>query len=69
VDFYFFSSYLKIKGREIIFSRLGPYLMGSKGMFLSHWTLDFDANIEILVSPVWVRLSFIEEEARPIHKI
>jgi hypothetical protein len=41
--------------RDLIF-RLGPYFMGSKGMFLSHWTLDFDPDMEISVAPVWVRL-------------
>jgi len=30
--------------------------MGSRGMLLSHWTIDFDLNMDISVAPVWVRL-------------
>jgi hypothetical protein len=36
--------------------KFDPYFMGSKGMFLSHWTLDFDTDIDIMTAFVWVRL-------------
>jgi hypothetical protein len=41
--------------RDKIF-RSGPYFMSTRGIFLSHWTLDFDQEMEILVAPVWVKL-------------
>jgi len=30
--------------------------MGSKGMYLFPWTLDFDLEQEITTTPVWVKL-------------
>jgi hypothetical protein len=33
--------------------------MGSRGMFLSPWSLDFNPEDEILAAPVWVRLPFL----------
>jgi hypothetical protein len=33
--------------------------MGSKGLFLSPWTLDFNPNMEISYAPVWIRLSHL----------
>jgi hypothetical protein len=41
--------------RDLIFIS-GPYFMGSKGMFLTHWTLDFDLDMEISISPICLRL-------------
>lgn len=40
--------------RDPIF-RLGPYFTGTKGMFLSHWDLVFDPELEIMVDPMGVR--------------
>ena len=33
--------------------------MGSKGMFLTHWTLGFDQYMEISVAPEWVKLPYL----------
>jgi hypothetical protein len=30
--------------------------MGSRGMFVSHWTLGFDLGIEFFITPIWIRL-------------
>jgi hypothetical protein len=30
--------------------------MGSRGLFLSHWTLTFNPDMEISTTPVWIRL-------------
>jgi hypothetical protein len=40
-----------------------PYFMGSRGMYLNKWTLDFNSENDILSAvPVWVRLPFF-----PLH--
>jgi hypothetical protein len=44
-----------IEDRDHIFI-YGPYFLGSRGMFLSHWTLDFNPDMEISSAPVWIRL-------------
>jgi hypothetical protein len=31
--------------------------MGSRGLFLAPWTLDFNPEVEITAAPVWVRLA------------
>ena len=33
--------------------------MGSKEMFLTHWTLGFDPDMEISVAPEWVKLPYL----------
>ena len=43
------------EGRDLIF-RSGPYFMGSKGMYLAPWYLDFNPEDEMTPTPVWVRL-------------
>ena len=34
-------------------------LTGSKEMFLTHWTLGFDLDMEISVYPEWVKLPYL----------
>ena len=46
---------------DLVF-RSGPYFMGSRGMFLAPWTLDFNPGAEITAAPIWVRLSHL-----PLH--
>jgi hypothetical protein len=48
--------------RDLIFIN-GPYFMGSRGMYLNKWTLDFilENDIPSVVS-VWVHLPFL-----PLH--
>jgi hypothetical protein len=41
--------------RDLIL-RSGPYFMGSRGLFISHWTLDFNPEMEISSPTVWIRL-------------
>jgi hypothetical protein len=43
------------EARDKIF-KSRPYIMGSRGLFLSHWTIDFDPNMEISVAHAWVKL-------------
>jgi hypothetical protein len=33
--------------------------MGSRGMYLSPWTLDFNPDQEITAAPIWVRLPLL----------
>jgi hypothetical protein len=40
----------------------GPYFMGSRGLFLGPWTLDFNLEAEITAAPVWGRLPHL-----PLH--
>jgi hypothetical protein len=48
--------------RDLIF-RNGPYFIGTKGMYLNKWTLDFNPENEIPSAVlVWVRLPFL-----PLH--
>jgi len=48
--------------KDLVF-RNGPYFMGTKGMYLNQWTLDFSQENDIpCVVPVWVRLPFL-----PLH--
>ena len=47
--------------RDLIF-RSGPYFMGSRGLFLAPWSLDFNPEAEITAAPVWVRLPHL-----PLH--
>jgi hypothetical protein len=46
---------------DLVF-RSGPYFMGSRGLFLAPWTLDFNPEAEITAAPVWVRLPHL-----PLH--
>jgi hypothetical protein len=55
---YFIFTFFSKSERDIIF-RSGPYFMGSRGMFLSPWSLDFNPEDEISTTPVWVRLPFL----------
>jgi hypothetical protein len=41
--------------RNFIFG-LEPYFMGSMGLFISHWTLNFNPEMEISSTPIWIRL-------------
>eukprot|EP00253_Pinus_taeda_P031855 PITA_31855 len=48
--------------KDLIF-RNGPYFMDSKGLYLNHWTLDFNPEMDVLSAvPVWVRLPHL-----PLH--
>jgi hypothetical protein len=47
--------------RDLVF-KSGPYFMGSRGLFLAPWTLDFNPGAEIIAAPVWVRLPHL-----PLH--
>jgi hypothetical protein len=58
---FFIFSFTRKADRDLVF-RSGPYFMGSKGMFLAPWTLDFNPGAEITAAPVWVRLPHL-----PLH--
>jgi len=58
---FFVFSFSKTEDRDLVF-RSGPYFMGSRGLFLAPWTLDFNPGAEITAAPVWVRLPHL-----PIH--
>jgi hypothetical protein len=58
---FFVFSFSSKEDRDLVF-RSGPYFMGSRGMFLAPWTLDFNPGDEITAAPVWVRLPHL-----PIH--
>ena len=58
----FFSfSFSRKEDRDLIF-RFGPYFMGSRGLFLAPWTLEFNPRAEISAAPIWVRLPHL-----PLH--
>jgi hypothetical protein len=58
---FFVFSFLSKEDRDLVF-RSGPYFMGSRGLFLAPWTLDFNPEAEITAAPVWVRLPHL-----PLH--
>jgi hypothetical protein len=58
---FFVFSFSSKEDRDLVF-RSGPYFMGSRGLFLAPWTLDFNPGDEITAAPVWVRLPHL-----PIH--
>jgi hypothetical protein len=58
---FFVFSFTRKADRDLVF-RSGPYFMGSKGLFLAPWTLDFNPKDEITAAPVWVRLPHL-----PMH--
>jgi hypothetical protein len=58
---FFVFSFSRTEDRDLVF-RSGPYFMGSRGLFLAPWTLDFNPGAEITAAPVWVRLPHL-----PIH--
>jgi hypothetical protein len=58
---FFIFSFTRKVDRDLVF-RSGPYFMGSKGLFLAPWTLDFNPEAEITAAPVWVRLPHL-----PLH--
>jgi hypothetical protein len=33
--------------------------VGSRRLFLNHWSLDFNPEKEIMVSPMWVRMPHV----------
>jgi len=58
---FFAFSFSRKEDRDLVF-RSGPYFMGSRGLFLAPWTLDFNPEAEITAAPVWVRLPHL-----PLH--
>jgi hypothetical protein len=57
-----FFKFTSKEDRDLIF-RNGPYFMGTQGMYLNRWTLDFDPAMEVPKEvTVWVRLPNL-----PIH--
>jgi hypothetical protein len=49
--------------QDLIF-RNGPYFMGTRGMYLNKWTLEFSLEKDIPSDvPVWVRPPFL-----PLHR-
>jgi len=58
---FFVFSFSRKEERDLVF-RSGPYFMGSRGLFLAPWTLDFNPEAEITAAPVWVRLPHL-----PLH--
>jgi hypothetical protein len=58
---FFVFSFTRKVDRDLVF-RSGPYFMGSRGLFLAPWTLDFNPGAEITAAPVWVRLPHL-----PLH--
>jgi hypothetical protein len=55
---YFIFTFTNKSKRDIIF-RFDPYIMGSRGMFLSLWSLDFNPEDKISAAPMWARLPFL----------
>lgn len=58
---FFVLSFSKKTDRDLVF-RYGPYFMGSRGLFLAPWTIDFNPEDEITAAPIWVRLPHL-----PLH--
>ena len=58
---FFAFSFSRKEDRDLVF-RSGPYFMGSRGLFLAPWTIDFHLGDEITTAPVWVRLPHL-----PLH--
>ena len=58
---YFVFIFANKEERDLIF-RSGPYFMGSRGLFLAPWSLDFNPEVEITAAPVWVRIPHL-----PLH--
>jgi hypothetical protein len=58
---FFVFSFSSKEDCDLVF-RSGPYFMGSRGLFLAPWTLDFNPEAEITAAPVWVRLPHL-----PLH--
>jgi hypothetical protein len=58
---FFIFSFSSKEDCDLVF-RSGPYFMGSRGLFLAPWTLDFNPEAEITAAPVWVRLPHL-----PLH--
>jgi hypothetical protein len=58
---FFVFSFSRIEDHDLVF-RSGPYFMGSRGLFLAPWTLEFNPGAEITAALVWVRLPHL-----PLH--
>ena len=58
---YFVFTFENKEERDLIF-KSRPYFMGSRGLFLAPWSLDFNPKAEITAAPVWVRLPHL-----PLH--
>jgi hypothetical protein len=58
---FFVFSFLTKEDCDLVF-RSGPYFMGSRGLFLAPWTIDFNPEVEITAAHVWVRLPHL-----PLH--
>jgi hypothetical protein len=58
---FFVFSFSRAEDRDLVF-RSGPYFMGSRGLFLAPWTLEFNPGAEITATSVWVRLPHL-----PLH--
>ena len=52
---FFLTLFANFEDRDYVF-KSGPSFMGSKGLFLAPWTLDFNPTREISKVLVWVRL-------------
>lgn len=53
---FFVFKFISKEDRDLIF-RSNPYFMGSQGLYLNRWSLDFDPNVDIPNEvPVWVHL-------------
>ena len=53
---YFLFEFINKEDKDLIF-RNGPYFMGTQGLYLNHWNLDFDPTVDLPKEvPVWVRL-------------
>ena len=59
---FFIFEFIAKEDRDLIF-RSGPYFMGTQGLYLNRWTLDFDPEVDVPKEvPVWVRLPNL-----PVH--
>jgi hypothetical protein len=59
---FFIFEFISQEDRDLIF-RNGPYFMGTQGLYLNRWTLDFDPTVEVPKEVlVWVCLPNL-----PIH--
>lgn len=50
-----FCFFVSLEDRDLIFQS-GPYLIGVRGLYLNHWSLDFTPTREITSTPFWVCL-------------
>ena len=59
---FFIFEFISKEDRDLVF-RSGMYFMGSQGLYLNRWTLDFDPTVDVTKEvPVWVRLPNL-----PVH--